>query len=30
MPPEEQIATAKKWLTRRRALLVLDDTWKTT
>jgi NB-ARC domain len=28
MPPEEQIATAKKWLTRRRALLVLDDTWE--
>jgi tetratricopeptide (TPR) repeat protein len=24
-PPEEQIAAAKKWLTRRRALLVLDD-----
>ena len=24
-PPEEQLAAAKKWLTRRRAPLVLDD-----
>jgi tetratricopeptide (TPR) repeat protein len=27
-PPEEQIAAAKKWFTRRRALLVLDDIWE--
>jgi tetratricopeptide (TPR) repeat protein len=27
-PPEEQIAAAKKWLIRRRALLVLDDIWE--
>jgi tetratricopeptide (TPR) repeat protein len=27
-PPEEQIAAAKKWLIRRRSLLVLDDIWE--
>jgi tetratricopeptide (TPR) repeat protein len=27
-PPEEQIAAAKEWLSQRRALLVLDDTWE--
>ena len=29
MPPEGHIAVAKKWLTRRRALLVLDDICET-
>jgi hypothetical protein len=27
-PPEEQIAAAKEWLAKRRALLVLDDIWE--
>ena len=27
LPPEQQIAAAKNWLSERRTLLVLDDIW---